>query len=433
MSVDLKKLLTSARAQWRQLAAYARPAYAPRYETVVKRVALMSWIALIGMPTYYLVWTYWYPQPYENLGLRAVGVLLCLPGICAARFGRRRWFAAYQVIGLAYILPFFFTYMYLMNGASGVWTQSLLIAVILLFHFDFGLALLAYVLGTVLAYVLYHQFHSGFTLLELLRLGQWPIYLFAIIGVSLAKVGRHVLEAERLAGMAAAMATVSHELRTPLLSVDANVRGMKRLLQSDQALSTAQRAAIDKAVGRVELEVRHMNNAIDLLLSATGGQRDFQGNQVLSMATMVELLLERYPFANPDQARLVAVTVRADFYFMGQGDLCLMILLNLLRNALSALHRAGKGRIRIIVDGARARPRLLFIDTGSGIDPIHLPHIFRRFYSFPHYSGSGIGLSFCKDVMEAWDARIHCSSRAQGYTIFALEFPRPTPPVTDSA
>ncbi|WP_229499158.1 sensor histidine kinase [Pseudoduganella ginsengisoli] len=420
------------RRGWAQAAAGWQREQAHPHDAVIKRIAQMSWIALVGMPLYYVVWHDWFPQPYENLWLRLAGMAVCLPGICAVRFARQRWFPAYQVAGLTYILPFFFTYMYLMNGANSVWSESLLIAVILLFHFDFALALLSYVIGTSLAYALYYVLHADGTLVQLLMQGQWPIYLFAIVAVSLAKVGRGMLEAERLAGMAAAMGTVSHELRTPLLSIDANSRGMKRLLQQAPGMQERDRVAMEKALARVEIEVRHMNNAIDLLLlSSTASQRTSRQREVLSMQTMVKSMLERYPFANPGQAELVAVTVRADFQFLGQSDLCSMVLLNLLRNALAALQRAGKGRIRIIIDGTRAQPRLLFIDTGSGIDPARQPHIFRRFYTYPQGSGSGIGLSFCQEVLDAWNVTIRCISRLQRYTIFALDFPRPVFDVTD--
>jgi two-component system, CAI-1 autoinducer sensor kinase/phosphatase CqsS len=430
MIVSRTKYYSALRRAFMHAAAGWQREQAQPHEIVVKRIAQLSWIALVGMPLYYVVWHDWFPQPYENLWLRLGGVAACLPGICAARLARQRWFPAYQVMALTYVLPFFFTYMYLMNGANTVWSESLLIAVILLFHFDFALALLSYVIGTSLAYILYYVLHyaqhADGTLVQLLMQGQWPIYLFAIIAVSLAKVGRGMLEMERLAGMAAAMGTVSHELRTPLLSIGANSRGMKRLLTQATGLQEQDRVAMEKALARVEIEVRHMNNAIDLLLlSSTASQRKTQDRQVLSMETMVKSMLERYPFANQGQADLVAVTVRADFQFLGQTDLCSMILLNLLRNALSALQRAGKGRIRILIDGTRARPRLLFIDTGCGIDPAHQPHIFRRFYTYPQHSGSGIGLSFCKEVLDAWDVTIRCISRVQRYTIFVLEFPGP--------
>ena len=91
-------------------------------------------------------------------------------------------------------------------------------------------------------------------------------------------------------------------------------------------------------------------------------------------------------------------------------------------DSVAAVQRAGKGRIRIIIDGARARPRVLFIDTGCGIAPQNLRNIFQRFYSSPAGNGAGIGLAFCKDVLDAWGAQIRCVSRLHYYTVFVLEF-----------
>jgi two-component system CAI-1 autoinducer sensor kinase/phosphatase CqsS len=119
----------------------------------------------------------------------------------------------------------------------------------------------------------------------------------------------------------------------------------------------------------------------------------------------------------------VSVVVRSDFTFLGRHELATVVLLNLLRNALKALQRAGKGKVRIIVDGTRRRPRLLLMDSGCGISPRQLPYIFERFYSYPPNTGAGIGLALCKDILQAWHGRIRCRSREQRYTVFALEFP----------
>jgi two-component system CAI-1 autoinducer sensor kinase/phosphatase CqsS len=131
------------------------------------------------------------------------------------------------------------------------------------------------------------------------------------------------------------------------------------------------------------------------------------------------------------------VVVRRDFHFLGREELGTVVLLNLLRNALKALQRAGKGKVRIIIDGARSRPRLLLMDSGCGIPAKQLPYIFERFYSYPAHTGAGIGLALCKDIMHAWHGKIRCRSREHLYTVFALEFPparraadAPSPPIS---
>lgn len=385
---------------------------------------VLAWIAVLGMPLYYVVWTYWFPQPYENLGLRIFGVVLCLPAISIRRLVPKKLLTAYFFIGLTYLVPFFFTFMFLMNDGSSVWGQSLLIALIILFHFDTTLAFLSYLVGTLLAYLSFAMLHGGLVAPSFQALEQWPIQLFAIVTVSIAKVSRKVLAQEKLAGMATALATVSHELRTPLRSINANARGLSRLLQENAMPSGPSQVPMEKALARIEFEVRHMNNVIDLfLLSASTGRENLVATDIVSMAAAVDLMMQRYPFVNQEQRDLVAITVRADFRLLGQTELCSMVLINLLRNALTSIQRVGKGRIRIVLDGARARPRLLFIDTGSGIEAGRMSQIFERFYAYPEHNGTGIGLAFCRDVLGAWGARIRVVSRPLAYTIFVLEFP----------
>jgi two-component system CAI-1 autoinducer sensor kinase/phosphatase CqsS len=143
----------------------------------------------------------------------------------------------------------------------------------------------------------------------------------------------------------------------------------------------------------------------------------------VSMAAMVHAVIGRYPFATEELRRQVSVVVHKDFSFLGREELGVVVLLNLLRNALKALQRAGKGKVRIVVDGARRRPRLLLMDSGCGIAARQLPYIFERFYSWPPNTGAGIGLALCKDIVHAWHGRIRCRSREGVYTVFALEFP----------
>jgi two-component system CAI-1 autoinducer sensor kinase/phosphatase CqsS len=392
-------------------------------EYAATRVVMLCWVGAIAIPACYVTWRFFLPQNYENVVLRCIGIGLCVIGLFARRFSKRE-LDVFLLIALSYLIPFFFTFMFLMNHASPVWTQTLLVGLVVLFHFDMALAGVAYVIGTVLACIGVIIAGEGAVLLTKPVLQQVPIHWFTIAVLSVAKVGRNVLAQEKLAGLGAGLATVAHELRTPLTSVDANARGLNRLLQ---------RADVDKgsaqdALTRIQFEVRHMNHMIDLfLLSASAVNRNLQANEAVSMAATVEAVLKRYPFIGKVQQQSVVVEVRGNFMFAGQSELAVVILLNLLRNALKAVQRAGKGRVRIIVDGARRTPRLLVIDTGCGIAARHLPLIFQRFYSYPAHNGTGIGLALCKEIVEAWQARIRCVSRETAYAIFVLEFPQPAP------
>ena len=387
------------------------------------RLQFLAWLGCLGMPTYYLVWTVIFPQQYESLGLRLFGVALCLPALFLPRFPgvfTPRHLKVYEFIGVTYVLPFFFTFMFLRNHGSAVWGESLLVGLIVLFHFDLLWALASWMCGTVLAALAFAAAGDAAFLVHPLVLEQAPIYLFTITVVSVTRVGRRVLAREKLAGMAQALAMVSHELRTPLMSVSANVRGIERALKAQEREADS---AVQCAMARIGFEVRHMNQMIDLFLqSAAAMDQQLAATEMVSIANVVDQVMERYPFVDQQQRDAVQVVVRGDFQFAGKHELCVVVLLNLLRNALKALQRAGRGQIRIVVDGKRARPRLLVMDSGCGIPRRQLPHIFERFYSWPPSSGAGIGLALCRDILTAWQGSIRCRSRESAYTVFALEF-----------
>ncbi|MGK5081384.1 sensor histidine kinase [Janthinobacterium sp. HLX7-2] len=414
---------------WRRRLLHALLHERAPHEHLANRVALLAAVGTVAMPLYYLLWQFFFPQAYENLILRLTGVGICVAGLFARRF-TARWLSRYLLFALSYILPFFFTFMFVMNHASSIWGESLLIGLVVLFHFETGLACRAYLIGTSAACLAVIVQGEGNFLLQPEVLQQLPVHWFTIAALSVVKVGSKVLEQERLAGLASGLGSVAHELRTPLTSVEANVRGLRRLLPQlpNEAGKADEVPPVQEALSRIQFEVRHMQHMIDLfLMSASAVNRNLEPRQALSMQDMVNAVLKRYPFTGSKQRSSVTLDVRADFQFAGQDELCVVILLNLLRNALKATQRAGKGRVRIIIDGERPVPRLLFIDTGCGIAQNRLPLIFERFYSYPVHNGSGIGLALCRQIADAWQARIRCVSREHAYAIFILEFPLPVP------
>jgi two-component system CAI-1 autoinducer sensor kinase/phosphatase CqsS len=102
------------------------------------------------------------------------------------------------------------------------------------------------------------------------------------------------------------------------------------------------------------------------------------------------------------------------------------VLFNLLKNALYHVAEAGKGEIFVWTEpNAVGENRLYFMDTGTGIHPSVLPRIFDRFYSsMSRGRGSGIGLSFCRMVMDGFGGSIECESVHGEFTRFILSFPK---------
>lgn len=400
-------------------------------ERAAVQAVVLGWLGVLFHALYFVLFTWVFPQPFESPAARLLGIAVGAAGIVAERFGTR-WCRLYVPCALTFLLPFFGTYMFLMNAGTPAWTQCLLVMIVALFHFPTRLALQAYVVGTVLACLCAALHGQAAVLTTQAVLQQLPVHWLVIALLCAARFSRSALEQEKLAGLGEGLGAVAHEMRTPLASMEANVRGLTRMLQ---ALPAGTPDDIRLALARVHYEVRHMNHLIDLfLMSASAVRRRLDPFETVSMADAVEAVLRRYPFASPAQSDTVTVEVKRNFRFSGQHELTVVILLNLLRNALKAIHRAGKGRVRIVVDGGRRTPRVLFIDTACGIAARRLPLIFQRFYAYPAHNGTGIGLALCRQIMRAWNADIRCVSREHAYAIFVLEFPvqRSTPPSGDT-
>lgn len=105
------------------------------------------------------------------------------------------------------------------------------------------------------------------------------------------------------------------------------------------------------------------------------------------------------------------------------------VVMNLLVNARQAISGSGQVWIRLAHDAAGDTVDLTIRDTGSGIAPEKLPRIFDRYFSTksgPDSSGkggTGLGLSFCRDVIEAHHGRIRVESSVGKGTAITLKLP----------
>lgn len=142
------------------------------------------------------------------------------------------------------------------------------------------------------------------------------------------------------------------------------------------------------------------------------------------MQSCIDSALQRYPFAEAER-NLVHVEGE-DFHFQGDDLLMAHVLFNLIKNALWHIARQQRGEITIRLSPGATSNTLTFRDTGSGIPPDVLPHVFERFYSGggdDAVLGSGIGLAFCQDVMLGFGGTITCHSEQGAWTEFELSFP----------
>ncbi|WP_293043027.1 HAMP domain-containing sensor histidine kinase [Paraburkholderia sp.] len=444
---------TSPRTWMRRTAASIRPrirqAFAPAVRNLQyakRRLQPFALVAVIGFPLYYYVWKVLFPQPYENLPLRLLGSALFLPVIAFDRWpaAAKKLLPWYWYSVTLFALPFFFTFMLLKNNGNQVWVESALIAafVMVLIH-DWLMLVLQFVVGIGLAMLAYsltsHPVDFGANYLTHLT-----IFSFAVAIGAAANYDQERIQVEQERAMLATAGSVAHELRTPLVAIRVGAAGLMRflpgLLETYQLaqrhllpvprIRTAHLRSLQGVVGRIEQEALYSNAIIDMLLATarfTGG--NMQNATMCSIAHCVETALSRYPFREGDRRR-VQCNLRPDFSFRGSEMLTVHVLFNLLKNAFRHMGGIDDAYISIRLETGPRANRLIFSDTGSGIAPDILPHIFTRFYTSATATddvslGAGIGLAFCYDVMQAIGGAITCSSVRGEYTEFVLTFPAP--------
>lgn len=403
-------------------------------------------IAAVAFPLYYYIWRDLFPQPYENLPLRLLGGALFLPLLFVERWPdwARRLRPYYWYFTLLYSLPFFFAFMTLKNGGTDVWVQSTLAAIlVMILVLDWATLIVHFAVGTGLAWLAYFLTTDAAPAAAD-HFEHLPIILFVLVLGAASNYSREVVRAGQERAMLATAGSIAHELRTPLLGIKTGAAGLKgylpilleayRLARENGLPVRPVRAAhlqtMAGVLDRIETEANYSNAIIDMLL-ANVRLNDTAGREraPCSMARCVETALARYPFSARERA-LVAWQPGADFVFVGSELLMVHVLFNLLKNALRHIAKAGKGDIAIRIEPSPRGGRLVFRDTGSGIAPEVLPHIFNRFYTADDAGdsvlGTGIGLAFCRDVMHGFGGRIECLSTPGSHTELVLTFPPPS-------
>jgi signal transduction histidine kinase/HAMP domain-containing protein len=217
------------------------------------------------------------------------------------------------------------------------------------------------------------------------------------------------------------VATASHELKTPLTSIRLAVHLL--LEEKVGALTAKQAELLVDARDNAERLVAMVNNLLDLARLERG--REHLHIEAERPETLLEAAAESARPRAEDRRITVGVevppglpAVAADRQRLGHA------LSNLLDNALTYTESGGK--VTLSAEAADARVILSVADTGVGIPPEHLPHVFERFFRIPGQSqegGTGLGLAIVREIVAAHEGTITCESRPGAGTVFRISLP----------
>ena len=217
------------------------------------------------------------------------------------------------------------------------------------------------------------------------------------------------------------VATASHELKTPLTSLRLALHIL--LEESVGPLTPKQTELLLDARDNGERLLHVVNNLLDLARLEKGGEHlDLKPERP---AELVRSVLETFRPRAEDKGVVIDVDVSEELPSVAADAQRLRHALdNLLDNALAYTEAAG--HIRLAATAADGLLTLAVSDTGIGIPPQYLPHVFERFFRIPGQSqggGSGLGLAIVREIVTAHGGSVSCDSRPGAGSTFRLELP----------
>jgi|GEM_PF-1616722 len=215
---------------------------------------------------------------------------------------------------------------------------------------------------------------------------------------------------------------VSHELRTPL----SLVLGPITSLLKEKKLTEKQKKLLRMA-NRSSRQLEHLvTEILDL------GKLDMGKMELNEKPTRLSLFFRRYlaQFESLAQRKEIdfAFEIHPGEHLIVQIDQakCRQILYNLLSNAFKFTPPGGKIRAKVSVEDGNLQ--LIVTDSGPGIHPDDLPHLFDRFFQTnrpdkPVEGGTGIGLALCHEYAQLFGGKIEVESEPGQGALFRITFP----------
>jgi signal transduction histidine kinase len=213
---------------------------------------------------------------------------------------------------------------------------------------------------------------------------------------------------------------VSHDLRTPLTSI----KGYLELLE-DENFTEEEKT---KSIETIQKEVERMEKIVkDITKLSIIDSKNYQLN--LEKLGLNAVINEITPIVSIEASKK-NIEVRTDLsqkevFITGDKEKIKEILINLLSNALKFTER---GYVKISTIQNKNEVSVVIEDTGIGIDPEDLPHIFERFYRGEKSRsqdslGLGIGLSIVKELVYMQNGDVEVESEKNKGSKFIVKLP----------
>lgn len=225
------------------------------------------------------------------------------------------------------------------------------------------------------------------------------------------------------------ISNVSHELRTPLFNIKSFIETLSEY--GEDLTQIQRREFLDTANHETDRLTRLVNDVLDL--SRLESSRAYSLSEV-DLSQPIEQTLRTCQLNAKDKGIELYQELESDLpSVIGNYDLLLQVLTNLMGNSLKFTNSGGKVTVRAYQTDAASntlgRPavKIEVADTGIGISPEDKEAIFERFFRVENrvhtLEGTGLGLSIVRNIIEKHNSRVYIDSEVEVGTTFWFELP----------
>lgn len=390
----------------------------------------------VNFPLYYVL-TLFYNQPSSLGKLRLVAMCFSILLVIFYKINRKKqWLAWYWLFTVMFCLPFFFSYNVFQAkfntfSVVSLWTAMLFAALVL----DVSAFFISLFIGMLAACVMHLLINGSIDVATHEHFSIVSNFVASVVIIAIFSHSRSRYEQEQLRGASAITSMLAHELRTPLMLLSANMQIIKQYFPeliktykrervekhpADSQIHLRKFEQLEKVASQSEKEIEQAQRIISVI---SAGTQFACNDDKKALFSIRQSLCDVIKKQSDDQRQLVNLIVESDFKIHASPVLVSHVFDNLFRNAFYAIRKARKGRITVTVTRSNRKGIIIFEDTALGMSKSTVKFIFNPFYTTKDTkTSSGLGLYYCRQMLERVGATIRVESREGYYMRFIMKF-----------